>query len=108
MVLAGTGLFKIESDISSVPCCYARVSERRVSEPESGYTNFMSLYKSGVWLSITFLVIERETFTFGVDTQNKMKLPSVRLGIAGPATISNLIKFGAMSGVGNSLNFLSK
>eukprot|EP00943_MAST-04B_sp_MAST-4B-sp1_P007969 g7969.t1 len=42
------------------------------------------------------------------DTQNKMKLPSVRLGIAGPATISNLIKFGAMSGVGNSLNFLSK
>ena len=35
-------------------------------------------------------------------------LPSVRLGIAGPARISSLIKFGAMSGVGNSLSFLTK
>jgi methylenetetrahydrofolate reductase (NADPH) len=35
-------------------------------------------------------------------------LPSVRLGVAGPAKISSLIKFGAMSGVGNSLNFVSK
>lgn len=42
------------------------------------------------------------------DNAKKMKLPSVQLGIAGPATISNLIKFGAMSGVGNSLNFLTK
>jgi methylenetetrahydrofolate reductase (NADPH) len=35
-------------------------------------------------------------------------LPTVRLGIAGPAKISNLIKFGTMSGVGNSLQFLSQ
>ena len=35
-------------------------------------------------------------------------LPRVRLGVAGPAKISNLIKFGAMSGVGNSLQFLTK
>ena len=35
-------------------------------------------------------------------------LPSVRLGVAGPAKISSLIKFGTMSGVGNSLNFVSK
>jgi len=35
-------------------------------------------------------------------------MPIVRLGIAGPAKISNLIKFGAMSGVGNSLRFFSK
>eukprot|EP00937_MAST-01D_sp_MAST-1D-sp2_P003795 g3795.t1 len=35
-------------------------------------------------------------------------LPRVRLGVAGPAKISALIKFGAMSGVGNSLRFVSK
>ena len=35
-------------------------------------------------------------------------MPTVRLGIAGPAKISNLIKFGLMSGVGNSLSFLQK
>ena len=35
-------------------------------------------------------------------------MPTVRLGIAGPAKISNLIKFGMMSGVGNSLSFLQK
>ena len=35
-------------------------------------------------------------------------MPAVRLGVAGPAKISNLIKFGAMSGVGNSLSFLTK
>ena len=36
------------------------------------------------------------------------KLPTVRLGVAGPAKISNLIKFGTMSGVGNSLRFFTK
>jgi methylenetetrahydrofolate reductase (NADPH) len=35
-------------------------------------------------------------------------LPAVRLGVAGPAKISSLIKFGTMSGVGNSLSFVSK
>jgi len=35
-------------------------------------------------------------------------LPSVRLGVAGPAKMSNLIRFGIMSGVGNSLQFLTK
>jgi methylenetetrahydrofolate reductase (NADPH) len=35
-------------------------------------------------------------------------MPTVRLGIAGPAKIANLIKFGVMSGVGNSLRFLTK
>jgi methylenetetrahydrofolate reductase (NADPH) len=41
----------------------------------------------------------------GVETNN---MPTVRLGVAGPAKISNLIKFGTMSGVGNSLSFLTK
>ena len=35
-------------------------------------------------------------------------LPRVKLGVAGPAKISSLIKFGAMSGVGASLNFFAK
>jgi len=35
-------------------------------------------------------------------------LPTVRLGVAGPAKISKLIQFGMMSGVGNSLSFLTK
>ena len=35
-------------------------------------------------------------------------MPTVRLGVAGPAKIANLIKFGMMSGVGNSLSFLTK
>ena len=36
------------------------------------------------------------------------RLPRVRLGVAGPAKVSSLIKFGAMSGVGASLNFFKK
>ena len=32
----------------------------------------------------------------------------MRLGVAGPAKVSSLIKFGAMSGVGASLNFFKK
>ncbi len=35
-------------------------------------------------------------------------MPSIRLGVAGPAKISSLIKFGAMSGVGNSMRMLTK
>lgn len=35
-------------------------------------------------------------------------LPRVRLGVAGPAKIASLIKFGTMSGVGASLSFVSK
>ena len=36
------------------------------------------------------------------------EMPTVRLGVAGPAKIANLIKFGTMSGVGNSLSFFTK
>jgi methylenetetrahydrofolate reductase (NADPH) len=39
---------------------------------------------------------------------NGTPLPRVRLGVAGPAKIANLIKFGMMSGVGNSLRFFTK
>lgn len=35
-------------------------------------------------------------------------LPPVFIGVAGPAKMSALIKFGTMSGVGNSLRFLTK
>jgi len=35
-------------------------------------------------------------------------LPRVHLGLAGPAKIGNLIKFAAMSGVGQSMQFVSK
>jgi len=35
-------------------------------------------------------------------------LPSVRLGVAGPAKIHNLIKFATMSGVGASMRFVTK
>ena len=34
--------------------------------------------------------------------------PKVRLGVAGPAKLSSLLKFGALAGVGNSLDFLKK
>eukprot|EP00928_Gymnodinium_smaydae_P027358 TRINITY_DN21185_c0_g1_i1.p1 TRINITY_DN21185_c0_g1~~TRINITY_DN21185_c0_g1_i1.p1 ORF type:complete len:330 (-),score=48.36 TRINITY_DN21185_c0_g1_i1:295-1284(-) len=36
------------------------------------------------------------------------KLPSVHLGVAGPAKIANLIKFASMSGVGPSIRFVSR
>jgi len=36
------------------------------------------------------------------------KLPSVRLGVAGPAKISTLVKFAAMSGVGPSVWFVNR
>lgn len=36
------------------------------------------------------------------------QLPGVHIGVAGPAKISALIKFGTMSGVGASLQFVSK
>jgi methylenetetrahydrofolate reductase (NADPH) len=40
--------------------------------------------------------------------EDPASMPTVRLGIAGPAKIANLIKFGVMSGVGNSLRFFTK
>lgn len=36
------------------------------------------------------------------------KLPSVHLGVAGPAKIQNLIRFASMSGVGPSMRFVSQ
>ena len=51
-------------------------------------------------------IVEHLERTMGKN--NIGALPSVRLGIAGPARISSLIKFGVMSGVGNSLSFLTK
>lgn len=37
-----------------------------------------------------------------------VKMPPVHIGVAGPAKISTLIKFGTMSGVGASLRFVTK
>ncbi len=52
---------------------------------------------------------EKKTRTALVEhLGGKDNLPTVRLGVAGPAKISSLIKFGMMSGVGNSLRFLTK
>ena len=42
------------------------------------------------------------------DASSSSPLPSVRLGLAGPAKINKLIKFGLMSGVGASIGFLKK
>eukprot|EP00747_Dinoflagellata_sp_TGD_P169577 gnl/TRDRNA2_/TRDRNA2_198889_c0_seq1.p1 gnl/TRDRNA2_/TRDRNA2_198889_c0~~gnl/TRDRNA2_/TRDRNA2_198889_c0_seq1.p1 ORF type:complete len:323 (+),score=51.45 gnl/TRDRNA2_/TRDRNA2_198889_c0_seq1:38-1006(+) len=36
------------------------------------------------------------------------KLPSIRLGVAGPAKVSNLIRFATLSGVGPSIRFVTK